>query len=473
MGEVAAERLPRLPASPGVALSAQTRLLLDGPITFTLFRLAAPNMLVMMVQAAVSTLDAMFVGWLGADALAGVSLAFPLVMLMQTMSAGGMGGGVASAIARALGAGRRADAHALVAHALLIAAAMAASFTAAMVLGGTMLYRAMGATGPALDAAAAYSNVVFGGAAAYWLFNTLGSVVRGTGNMMLPAAVMLASAVIYVGLSPALILGWGPFPRLGIAGAAAASVAAFAFGTLALVAFLLSGRGLVTLTLRGVRIRRALFWDILRVGGPGSLNTVLTNLTVVFLTGLVGPFGAGALAGYGMGARLEYLLIPLVFGLGSGLVTMVGTNIGAGQVARAERVAWVGAGLAAGTTGSLGLFAAIFPGAWLGLFSTDSDVLAVGARYLTIVGPVYGFFGLGLALYFASQGAGRLSWPLVAGFTRLLIAALGGWVAIHWLGGGLPGLFVAMALALVVFGTTVAVAIKAGAWRDRSLWRRS
>jgi MATE family, multidrug efflux pump len=471
VGELAAARLAEVPA--GVPLSPRTRVLLDGPITSTLLRLAAPNVLVMMLQAAVSILDAVFVGWLGADALAGVSLVFPLVMLMQTMSAGGMGGGVASAIARALGAGQRADAHALVAHALVIALAMAACFTGGLVLGGPRLYRAMGGNGPALDAAMAYSTVVFGGAVAYWLFNTLGRVVRGTGNMVLPAAVMMAGAVIYVGLSPALILGWGPFPSLGIAGAAAASVASFGFCALALVAFLLSGRGLVTLTLHDLRLRRRLFWEILRIGVPGSLNTVLTNLTVVLLTALVGPFGSGALAGYGMGARLEYLLIPLVFGLGSGLVTMVGTNVGAGQVARAERVAWVGAGLAAGVTGSLGLLVALFPGAWLGLFSHDPDVLAVGARYLTIVGPVYGFFGLGLALYFASQGAGRLAWPLAAGFTRLLIAALGGWVAIHWLGGGLPGLFVVIALSLVVFGTTVTVAIKAGAWRGRSLWRRS
>jgi Na+-driven multidrug efflux pump len=228
---------------------------------------------------------------------------------------------------------------------------------------------------------------------------------------------------------------------------------------------LLSGHSLVTLSLRGVRLRRTLFADILRVGAPGALNTVLTNLTVVLLTGLVGPFGATAVAGYGMGARLEYLLIPLVFGLGSGLVTMVGTNVGAGQVTRAERVAWIGAALAGGLTGTLGLLAAIFPGVWLGLFSSDPAVLAAGARYLTIVGPVYGFFGVGLALYFASQGAGRLSWPLAAGFARLLIAALGGWLAIHHFGAGLSGLFVAIACALVVFGVTVAAAIKAGAWR--------
>jgi Na+-driven multidrug efflux pump len=145
---------------------------------------------------------------------------------------------------------------------------------------------------------------------------------------------------------------------------------------------------------------------------------------------------------------------------------MVGTSVGAGQRARAERIAWVGAGLAAGLTGSIGLCAAIFPGAWLGLFSRDPDVLAAGTRYLTIVGPFYGFFGLGLALYFASQGAGRLAWPLIAGFTRLLIAALGGWLAINQFGAGLSGLFVAIALALIVFGATVATAVKAGAWRS-------
>ena len=148
------------------------------------------------------------------------------------------------------------------------------------------------------------------------------------------------------------------------------------------------------------------------MGAPGSLNTVLTNLTVVVLTALVGPFGATALAGYGLGARLEYLQIPIVFGLGSGLVTMVGTSIGAGDRARAVRVAWVGSAMAAGITGVIGILAALFPLAWLGLFTTDPGVLAAGTRYLTIVGPFYGFFGAGLALYFASQGAGRLLWPL-------------------------------------------------------------
>ncbi|HEU5319738.1 MAG TPA: MATE family efflux transporter, partial [Methylomirabilota bacterium] len=331
-------------------MAARTRRLLEAPVTPTLLRLAAPNVLVTVLQAVVTTLDAVFVGWLGPSALAGVSLVYPLVMLMQTMSAGGMGGGVASAVARALGAGRRAEAQALAAHAIVIALAMAAVFTTGLLLGGPVIYRAIGGTGEALDAALAYSRVVFGGAVVFWLLNTLGSIVRGTGTMALPAAVMSGSGVLYLALAPALVMGWGPFPRLGVAGPAAANLTAFGLAAIVLAVYLCSPRSTVRLSFRGLRFGRARFWEILRVGAPGSLNTILTNLTVVLMTGLVGPFGTAALAGYGMGARLEYLQIPLVFGMGSALVAMVGTNVGAGRIARAERVAWVGAGLAGAIT---------------------------------------------------------------------------------------------------------------------------
>lgn len=451
----------------GKPLSARTRLLLEAPIAPTLLRLAAPNVAVMLAQTAVSTGETYFVGWLGADALAGMALVFPLVMLMQTMSAGGMGGGIASAVARALGAGRRQDAEALAWHALVIAGIMGSLFTAGALWAGPGLYRAMGGTGEALAAALAYSNIVFAGALSIWLLNTLASIVRGTGNMLLPAGVVIGGGIGTLVVSPVLILGWGPLPRLGITGAGSALVIYYSLGSLVLLGYLLCGRSLVRLTISGVQFQRALFWEILRVGLPGSLNSVLTNLNIVLLTSLVSSFGTFALAGYGLGVRLEYLQIPLVFGFGSALVTMVGTNIGAGALARARRTAWVGAGMAAAMTGSIGLAAACVPHLWLGLFSTDAAVLATGTTYLRIVGPAYGFFGLGLALYFASQGAGQLLWPLLAGVLRLLIAVGAGWLAIHWFPGQLVALFTAIALALLVFGATIAMAMKAGAWKER------
>jgi MATE family, multidrug efflux pump len=447
------------------ATAAATQRLLEGPIVPTLLRLTAPNVVVLAVQTTINVLEAYFVGWLGTDALAGVSLVFPLVMLLQTMSAGGMGGGVASAIARALGAGRRDDANAIVVHALLIAAGMAALFTGGMLLGGTALFRAMGGRDGALAAAVSYSTVIFTGAVAVWMFNTLGSIIRGTGNMILPAAVTVGGGLLIVPLSPALIFGVGPLPSLGVVGAGLAVVVYYTIGSVVFTLYLASGRGLVRLRRRRVTLRWALFREILRVGLPGAFNTVQTNLTQVLLTAAVGAFGTAALAGYGMGARLEYLQIPLVFGVGSALVTMVGINIGAGQPERARRVAWIGAGIAAGLTASIGLLGALAPHLWLVLFSHDADVLAAGAIYLRIVGPTYGFFGLGLALYFASQGAGRLLWPVLGGASRLLVAAGGGWLVVHALGGGLAALCGVIAFAFVIFGSTIALAVRGGAWR--------
>jgi Na+-driven multidrug efflux pump len=176
-----------------------------------------------------------------------------------------------------------------------------------------------------------------------------------------------------------------------------------------------------------------------------------------------GPGGGDAIAGYGTGSRLEYLLIPLAFGLGAPLVALVGTNIGAGQRGRALRVALTGGGIAFVLAEAVGIAAAVWPAVWLGLFSDDPGMLASGAQYLRIVGPAYGFFGLGLALYFASQGAGRLAWPLLAGLLRLVIAIGGGWVALR-LTGSLGWLFAALALALVTYGVTLCAAVASGAW---------
>jgi putative MATE family efflux protein len=450
-------------------LDARTRRLIEGPVVPTLLRLAAPNVLVMVAQASVGLIETYFVGKLGTAALAGVALVFPVLMLMQMMSGGAMGGGISSAIARALGAGRRDDADALAIHALAIAAIFGLVFMGGVIAGGPALYGAMGGSGPSLKAALTYSNVIFAGAVLIWTFNSLANVIRGTGSMAVPAVVTCVGTVVLIPLSPALIFGWGPFPRLDIAGGAAAVVSFYALGSVALLAYLVAGRSVVRLSLHGNGIRRALFWDILRVGAVAALVTVGTNLTIAISTGLVGRFGPAAIAGYGTGARLEYLLIPLVFGLGAPLVAMVGTSLGAGNRERALRTAWIGAAIAAGLCEAVGLCAARFPAAWLGLFDTDPAMLDIGARYLQTVGPAYGLFGLGLALYFASQGAGRLLWPLLANLARLTIAAAGGWLALRW-HGNVSAVFVAQSAALVTFGLTVSAAVAGGAWFGRVSW---
>lgn len=325
--------------APQSTMSPRTRLLLQGPIVPTLLRMAWPNVLVMLAQAATGLIETWWISHLGTDALAGMALVFPGFMMMQMLSGGAIGGGISSAIARALGGGRRADADALVLHALVINGALGLLIGAVVLAFGTPLYRALGGEGASL-----------------------------------------------------------------------------------------------------------------------------TALTVALTTALVAAAtGSHGVAGYGTASRLEYLLIPLVFGLGAPMVALVGTNIGAGQKARALRIALTGGAIAFVLTEAVGIAAALFPVAWLSLFGTDPNMLATGAEYLRLVGPTYGFFGLGLSLYFASQGAGLLFWPLFGGLLRLVIAVAGGWLA--WtMTGTLTWVFAALAIALVVYGAIVVTAIATGVW---------
>jgi putative MATE family efflux protein len=453
-------------AAPGTAVhSPRTQQLLHGAILPTLLLLAWPNVLVMLAQSSTGLIETWFVSRLGTDALAGMALVFPGFMMMQMLSGGAMGGGISSAIARALGARRREDADALVLHAVIINVSLGLTFSALALLLGPSLYRALGGEGGSLEAALRYSNVVFAGTSLVWLLNALANVIRGTGNMFVPALAICIAVALLIPLSPCLIFGLGPFPALGIAGGGVAVVFTTALTASVLGWYILSGRSLVRFRL--VRLRWALFYEILRVGGVASVTTLQTTLTIALTTALVGAAaGPDAIAGFGTGGRLEYLLVPLVFGLGAPLVALVGTNIGAGQPARALRIALIGGALAFALTESIGVAAAVWPRAWLELFGHDPRMLATGSAYLRTVGPVYGFFGLGLALYFASQGAGRLFWPLFAGMLRLLIAIGGGWIALRT-SGSLGGVFAALGVALLAYGMTMAAAIGSGAWFRR------
>jgi putative MATE family efflux protein len=461
MSAASTDAAPARPAD----INPRTRRLLHDPIVPMLLRMAWPNILIMLAQTSTGLIETWWVSHLGTDALAGMALVFPPVMLMGMISGGAMGGGISSAVARALGAGRHDDADALVLHAVVINLALGLFFTALMLAFGRPIYQAMGGEGAALDAALAYSNVAFSGNALLWIMNALASVIRGTGNMLVPALVICGGVLLLVPLSPLLIFGIGHLPALGVAGGGAALVVFYAGGVAALSWYVLSGRNVARF--RWVRLQWPVLREILRIGAVASVTSLQTNVTIALVTSLVaGAAGTDAVASFGTGARLEYLLVPLAFGLGAPLVALVGTNIGAGQRERALRIALIGGGIAFVLTEAVGLAAAIWPGAWLALFSAEPGMIETGSGYLRLVGPAYGFFGLGMALYFSSQGAGRLFWPLASGFLRMAVAAGGGWMALR-LTGSLHWLFAAVALALVFYGVTLLAAVRAGVWFRR------
>jgi putative MATE family efflux protein len=441
-------------------LTPEARRLLEGPVLTTLLKLAAPTVALMLLQGVIAAGEAAFVGRLGSGALAGVSLSFPLVMLMTTLSAGAYGGGVASGVARALGSGSRTDAAKLAGTALGMSAILGLATTAVMMLLGRVFFAALGATGPALEAAILYSDVLFLGAVPFWVFNAAASILRGGGNAAYPAAAGAAGGVVTLAVSPVVIFGAGPVPALGVAGAAWA-VVGYNVAMAALLLRAVWAPGSPTRpSFRSLVPRWSRASSILRVAVPSAASTLLTNLTFIILTGLIAPFGAEAIAGYGAGGRLEYLLIPIVFGVGSALVPLVAASDGAGDFRRVRTLTRAGAALGAGACGVVGGAAALFPWAWMGLFTSDPAVAGFGGAYLVRVGPAYAFLGLGLALYFAAQGRGRTAQPLLATLTRLLVAGALGSVGLGVLGWGVESLFGLMACGLVLYGVVMVAVMR-------------
>src|SRR5215212_6910163 len=196
-------------------VSAPANSLQTSPILPTLLRLAFPNAVAMVGTALVTVAETSYIGRLGTEPLAGIALVFPFVMLTQMMSAGAMGGGVSSAVSRALGAGNRDRAATLALHAAIIGTCAGLFFTAMMLGFGREFYRLLGGRGEVLEQAMHYSQVLFSGAVSIWLVNTLASVVRGTGDMRVPSAALIGVAIVQIAVGGALGLGLFGLPKFG------------------------------------------------------------------------------------------------------------------------------------------------------------------------------------------------------------------------------------------------------------------
>jgi Na+-driven multidrug efflux pump len=422
--------------------------------------LAAPTSLVALLQIIAQLAETWIAARQGTAALAGWAVVLPFALMLQQMSTGAMGGGVVSAIARALGADRTREASALVLHALLIATAAGAIFAAVLAGFPREVLGAIGGT-TAADAAATYSVWLFGaGAVPAWIANTLASVLRGGGRHALAARVLtLAWAALpmlaWLLAEPAAL----GLPGLGVAYAIVNWTAAIAM----LMVVLRGGAGFIP-DLK-VRPSLALFRRILAVGLVASMLAAIANLTTILVTARVARYGAAAVAAYGISARLEFLMVPLAFGVGSALTALVGHAVGAGDWPTARRLAWISGFMTLLVAGAAGVAAGTLPAKFAAIFTSDPEVLHIATRALTIIAPAFGAFGLGMALYFASMGAGRMAWPVAAALSRFGLAVGGGWLLADVLGLGLDGQFAAVAAGITAYGVVTAFGVRRGVWR--------
>ncbi|NEU96753.1 MATE family efflux transporter [Bradyrhizobium uaiense] len=414
------------PLPPPVTRPARNALL-DGPILRTLLWLAWPNVIALSAGTCVVIAETSYIGRLGVESLAAMALLFPCVILTMTMSGGAMGGGVASAIARALGAGEIERASTLAMHALMIGLTFGLTFMFGMLIFGPRLLELLGGRGNVLAQAIAYSQIFFGGAILPWLMNTMAGILRGTGNMKLPSTMILSSAVCQIILGGTLGLGLGPVPQFGMRGVAAGSLIAYSISISVMGWYLFSGRARVKPKLKGLRVQWAMFIDILRVGAVSCFSPLQSVLTISIFTHMLAQFGTAVLAGYGIGARLEFMLTSVAFAVGIASVPMIGMAVGADRVARARRIAWTAGTLSFLSVGIVGSFIAVFPDLWVNLFTSDPHVRATSHQYLSTAAPMYAFIGLAMSMYFSSQGAAKVLGPVLAQTARLIFIGTGGW----------------------------------------------
>jgi putative MATE family efflux protein len=437
--------------------------LVDRPILPTLLGLAWPNIIAFSAGTCVVIAETSYIGRLGVESLAAIALVFPCVMLTMTMSGGAMGGGVASAIARALGAGDKDRASALAAHALLIGICFGLTFMLGMLIFGPKLLQLLGGRGNVLAQAVAYTQIFFGGAVLPWLMNTMAGVLRGTGNMKLPSLLMLSSATCQIILGGTLGLGLGPIPSFGMRGVAAGSLTAYLISVSVMSWYLFSGHARVVPRIRGLRIQWAMFFDILKVGAIACFSPLQSVLTISIFTHMLASFGTEILAGYGIGARLEYLLTSVSFAFGIASVPMIGMAIGAGRVARARRIAWTAGTVSFAALGGIGTLIAFFPDLWVNIFTGDALVRGASRQYLATAAPMYAFIGLASSMYFSSQGAAKVVGPVLAQSARLLFIGFGGW----WLSthdATAANFFVLAAASMVVLGTLSCASVILTRW---------
>src|ERR1700756_2530990 len=440
--------------------------LLDGPILRTLLHLAWPNALAFSAGTCVVIAETSYIGRLGVESLAAMALVFPFVMLTMTMSGGAMGGGVASAIARALGAGDHERASNLATHAMLNGIAFGLVFMLGMLIFGPYLLELMGGRGNVLAQAVSYVQIFFGGAVLPWLLNSFAGILRGTGNMKLPSAMFLNAALCQIVLGGPRGLGIGPIPQFGMRGVAAGSLIAYTISISVMGWYLFSGNARVVPRIKGLRIQAAMFFDILKVGAVACFSPLQGILTISIFTHMLAGFGTAVLAGYGIGARLEFMLTSIAFSIGIASVPMIGMSIGAGKTARARKIAWTAGTVAFVSVGAIASIIAVFPDLWVSIFTHDAGVREASRQYLSTAAPCYAFIGLATSMYFSSQGAAKVVGPVLAQSARLVFIGLGGWyLAAH--DGTAANFFALAASSMVVLGVLSSASVILTRWGPR------
>jgi putative MATE family efflux protein len=440
-----------------------------GPIFRTVVRLAWPMIVGNVLQNAFNVVDMVFVGRLGADAIAAVALSGLLMQISWTLLIG-VSIGTTAMVSRFYGAGEIELAGLTAMQSLTLGGVVSVILVAFVNLLGRQVLVALGATSTVVELGRGYLGIVFNGSFTLIVFFLSSAIMRGIGDALSPMLIMAGATAVNIALDPLLIFGLGPFPEMGVRGAALATVLAQGLGTGAGLFVLSTGRTRLHVRWRHYRLDFGLIRRMLRLSGPGTVQGAVRSLGNLLLMRIVTSFGVLVVAAYGIGLRLDLIVMMPGWAIGAAAAALVGQNLGAGRPERAEHSAWVAATLYVGLLVVVGALFFLFPRPLIRAFNSTPEIVAVGSSYLRVRVAGYVFLALGLVMASALNGAGDTVAPMVI----LAVTLVGVQVPLArflppLLGGRPLGVWIAITAAFVLQGSAMGIWFLRGRWKLRRI----
>ena len=445
--------------------------LTQGSLLKHLLRLAGPIILSYILQDAFNIIDMIFVGRLGPGAIAAVGVSGNLLRLIGVFALG-ISTGTGIMVAQYLGARDRVHAEHIAMQSILLAVFFSICVTVVgypLAKPGLLAVRM--ADPEVLRLGTTYMHIVLIGISTMFLSMTLGSIFRAGGDAVTPMIVLVFSTLINIALDPLLIFGLWGFPKLGVAGSAYATLTGRGVGVIILLYLCWTGRA--PISLRNVRFQVDFteMLAILRLGVYSSMQGFWRHVSRLGFLWVIGPYGKTVVAAYTICMRLRILVMNPGFGIANSVAPLVGQNLGANQVDRAERSARVANILGAAIMAVIGAIFLVFPEAFIRIFTADTNVIEIGTVYLRFLAPTFGFIGFSLVLGKALNGAGDTFSPMVITLGSQLVVGLGLVIVLSQLI-GLNGVWIGIALSNVVQGVAMWLWYRTGRWKSIKLVNR-
>jgi putative MATE family efflux protein len=429
--------------------------------------LAIPMVLEMVMESVFAVVDIFWVSHLGPDAVAAVGITESMMTIVYAVAIG-LSIAATAVVSRRVGE-KDADGAAITAVQVIILGAIAALILG--VIGAILaphLLRVMGASPGAIAQGGSFTRIMLGGNATVFLIFLINAVFRGAGDAAIAMRTLWLANLLNIVLGPCFIFGWGPFPELGVAGAAVATNTGRGIGVLYQLISLVRGAGQLRIQRRHLRIDRAAMGNVARIAIDGIGQLLINTSSWIGVIRLMAPFGSVALAGYAVAMRVVMFAILPAWGLSNAAATLVGQNLGARQPERAEQAVWTAARYNLYFLGSVGVVFVVFAGPIVRLFPGGAEMQAFGATALRILGLGFPFYAYGLVISSAFNGAGDTRTPTLMNLFCFWIWEIPlAWALTRPLGVGAPGIAVAVAVAFSTLAVVAVIVFRRGRWKSK------